>query len=109
LDWLLLRPEGFSLFTDHNNLVYVFNPYGLNASIATHTAAKLIRWALKLSSYSYTIEHVTGLDNLWSDLLTRWAAPTFRARMSALTVVPTASSSDEEFVWPDAAELQRVQ
>jgi hypothetical protein len=81
----------------------------MNGSIGTHTAAKLIRWALKLSSYAYTIEYVTGLDNLWSDLLTRWAAPTLRARMSALTVVPTASSSDEEFVLPDAAELQRVQ
>jgi hypothetical protein len=91
LDWLLLRPEGFSLFTDHNNLVYGFNPYGFNVSIATHTAAKLICWALKISSYSYKIDHVTSLASIWSDLLTRWAAPTLRARMGALTVVPTAS------------------
>jgi hypothetical protein len=91
LDWLSLRPGGFSLFTDHNNLVYVFNPYGFNVYIATHTVAELIRWALKISSYSYKIEHVTSLRSIWSDLLTRWAAPTLLARMGALTVVPTAS------------------
>jgi hypothetical protein len=29
--------------------------------------------------------------------------------MSALIVVPTASSSEEEFVWPDEADIQHVQ
>jgi RNase H-like domain found in reverse transcriptase len=75
LDWLLLRPEGFSLFTDHKNLIYVFNLHGSGSSFSSHTAAKLIRWALKLGSYSYNIEHVAGHENLWSDMLTRWAAP----------------------------------
>jgi hypothetical protein len=64
LDWLLLRPEGFSLFTDHNNLIYVFNPYGSGKLVSSHTAAKLIRWALKLGNYAYTIEHVPGGQNL---------------------------------------------
>jgi RNase H-like domain found in reverse transcriptase len=75
LYWLLQRPDGFSLFTDHNNLVYVFHPYDRNSTIATHTAAKLIRWALRLSTYRYTIEHVPGDDNVWADIFTRWAAP----------------------------------
>ena len=26
LDYLLLRPEGFLLFTDHKNLTYIFDP-----------------------------------------------------------------------------------
>jgi RNase H-like domain found in reverse transcriptase len=75
IDWLLQRPDGFSLFTDHQNLVYIFHPYGLDPGIAAHTAAKLTRWALKLSAYNYTIEHVPGTDNVWADMLTRWAAP----------------------------------
>jgi RNase H-like domain found in reverse transcriptase len=36
LDWLLLRPEGFSLFTDHTNLIYIFNPHG-NAAPSLRT------------------------------------------------------------------------
>jgi RNase H-like domain found in reverse transcriptase len=72
LYWLLQRTDGFSLFTDHNNLVYVFNPHGYPGSPSTHSAAKLIRWALKLSTYLYT---VAGSDNVWSDIFTRWAAP----------------------------------
>jgi hypothetical protein len=72
LDWLLQRSDGFSLFTDHHNLLYVFNPGGSHGSQSALSAAKLIRWALRLSSFSYTIEHVPGTDNVWSDMLTRW-------------------------------------
>jgi hypothetical protein len=89
---MLQRPDGFSLFTDHNNLVYVFNPYGQNPGIATHTAAKLTRWALKLSVYNYTIEHVAGTENVWFDMLTHWAAPLPRARVRALMLAPMAPS-----------------
>ncbi|KAE9260888.1 hypothetical protein PR003_g34164, partial [Phytophthora rubi] len=28
LEYLLLRPRGFHLYTDHRNLVYMFDPYG---------------------------------------------------------------------------------
>lgn len=33
LDYILLRPEGFQLFTDHKNLVYIFNPLATNPSL----------------------------------------------------------------------------
>jgi hypothetical protein len=36
LDWLLIRPEGFSLLTGHNNLIYVFNPHEFHC-IRTHS------------------------------------------------------------------------
>jgi RNase H-like domain found in reverse transcriptase len=109
LDWLLQRPDGFSLYTDHQNLLYVFNPYGRNPSVAAHTAAKLIRWALRLSSYTYTIEHVPGPENVWSDMLTRWAAPSTHARISSLMVAPLSPSLQESFEWPQAAEIRHVQ
>jgi hypothetical protein len=51
LDWLLHRPDGFSLFTDHHNLIYVFHPHGHNLSLSAHTAAKLTRWAIRMASY----------------------------------------------------------
>lgn len=60
-----------SIFTDHANLVYLFDPYGRNPGIARHTASKLMRWALKLSVFRYVIEHVPGERNVWADMLTR--------------------------------------
>jgi hypothetical protein len=84
MDWLLHCPSGFSLFTDHNNLIYVFNLHRLTPGISSHTASKLTRWALSLSAFRYTIEHVPGSENILSDLLTCWAAPHARARVSAM-------------------------
>jgi RNase H-like domain found in reverse transcriptase/Reverse transcriptase (RNA-dependent DNA polymerase)/Integrase core domain/Integrase zinc binding domain/Chromo (CHRromatin Organisation MOdifier) domain len=107
--WLLQRPEGFSLYTDHRNLVYVFNPYGAPSHLSAHTAAKLIRWALKLSAYRYTIEFVPGSDNVWSDMLTRWASPPQSARLSALFLAPIAPTLDAEFHWPTAEEIRLLQ
>ncbi|KAH9107235.1 hypothetical protein LEN26_001687 [Aphanomyces euteiches] len=36
LDYLIVRPGGFRLFTDHRNLVYIFNPCGSNANMAKY-------------------------------------------------------------------------
>jgi hypothetical protein len=109
MQWLLNCPSGFSLFTDHNNLTYVFRPFRTSPVLSSHTASKLIRWALKLSAFRYTIAHVPGRDNLWPDLLTRWAAPAARARVSAVLLSPLTPALDEDFVWPNASELRRVQ
>ena len=48
------------LFTDHANLVYIFDPHGQNPGISRHTANKLMKWALKLSGLRYVIEHIGG-------------------------------------------------
>jgi hypothetical protein len=97
------------LFTRHHNLLYVLNPNGTHESYSAHSAAKLIRWALRLSSYRYTIEHVTGIDNVWSDMLTRWAAPSPIARVSKFMLAPVAPNLDPSFSWPTAAEIRLIQ
>jgi len=56
LEYLIAGKE-VSLFTDHANLTYIFDPVGQNPGIARHTANKLMRWALRLSGYRYVIEH----------------------------------------------------
>ncbi len=38
------------------------------------TEEKLQRWALSLNAFPFTIEHVSGEDNVWADLLTRWGS-----------------------------------
>ncbi|KAF0709138.1 hypothetical protein AaE_012961, partial [Aphanomyces astaci] len=47
-DYLLHKPDGFALLTNHANLEFVFNPASVNAAIQKYTAAKLDRWALLL-------------------------------------------------------------
>ena len=64
LEYLLLRPEGFRLFTDHRNLVYILHPDKSDTSMAKYQVDKLQRWAMSMAAYRYTIEHVTGDANV---------------------------------------------
>eukprot|EP00737_Agarophyton_chilense_P004166 gb/GEZJ01005113.1/.p1 GENE.gb/GEZJ01005113.1/~~gb/GEZJ01005113.1/.p1 ORF type:complete len:487 (-),score=31.61 gb/GEZJ01005113.1/:1533-2993(-) len=101
-----------SIFTDHANLVYIYDPYGQNPGIVRHTANKLMRWALKLSAFWHMIEHVSGEKNVWADMLTRWAvqstrtvAPSRIGRISALMVTPISPSINEHFDWPTEKDI----
>ncbi|KAH9181325.1 hypothetical protein AeNC1_016699 [Aphanomyces euteiches] len=64
LEYLLIRPGGFRLFTDHRNLVYMFNPLGASPNMAKYQAHKLQRWSLTMTTFPYVIECVAGEDNL---------------------------------------------
>jgi hypothetical protein len=105
---MLLRPDGFSLYTDHRNIIYIFNPHGANPGLSSHTAAKLMRWALRFSCYRYKIEYVPGAEKVWSDTLTRWDAPCPRARMCALMSAPLSPALNEEFIWPLLDDIKRI-
>ena len=65
-------PQGFDLFTDHNNLVFIFDPRSLVPDLGEAAVRKVIRWAVKMGAYNYTCAHISGLDNLWPDMLGRW-------------------------------------
>lgn len=112
LDYIVLRPEGFFLFTDHKNLVFIFDPVSVNARIQKHVANKIERWALLLSSFRYTIVHITGEDNCWADLLSRWGATpihTHTLTVSALLSVPVAPDLDPDFTWPSSHGIRQSQ
>jgi phage-related protein len=70
-------------------LVYIFNPLSIDQSLARHTVAKLQRWALKLSVFKYTIEHISGELNLWADILSRWGAGYKRKEVSGSALMGT--------------------
>jgi hypothetical protein len=112
LEYLLLRPRGFKLYTDHRNLVYIFDPLGFDGGMARYQADKLQRWAMTLTMFRYEIEHVSGEDNVWGDLLSRWGAQQDPpvARMAQLAVVQKVSPlQDKAFDWPTQGELVEVQ
>jgi RNase H-like domain found in reverse transcriptase len=87
MEYLLMRPGGFHLFTDHRNLQYIFNPYGHNPGVQRHVVAKLERWSIKLMSFDYVVEHILGEDNVWGDLLSRWGAGISSAPVLAIRAV----------------------
>jgi hypothetical protein len=110
LEYLLIRPGGFRLFTDHRNLVYMFNPLGYNSNMAKYQAHKLQRWALTMTTFPYVVECVAGEDNLWADLLSRWGNPeieTRTARMNKLALVSPLRA--DSFVWPTADAITALQ
>jgi transposase InsO family protein len=74
-DYLLIRERGFHIYTDHRNLVFLFDPLLFSPNLKRHTLDKIQRWALRLSGLRYTIQHIPGESNVWADLLTRWGVP----------------------------------
>ncbi|KAJ0400435.1 hypothetical protein ATCC90586_006519 [Pythium insidiosum] len=127
LSYLLLRPSGFKLYCDHRNLIHVFAP---GREVKKHVRGKLLRWAMKLIEYRYSIEHIDGVHNVWADMISRWAgnhiaAPTSVKRVMLRAVrtqgkrkraspqptirAPLRPFSDGEFVWPTVAEIKAAQ
>ena len=120
LDFLVLGREVTILnivnFTDHANLVYLYDPYGHNSGIARHTASKLMRWAIKLSAFRYVVEHLPGELNVWADMLTRWAVSpkcmvdaTKLLRAKSLMCAPINPRTDPKFDWPNMEDIKKAQ
>jgi RNase H-like domain found in reverse transcriptase len=72
--YLILASNQFSILSDHFNLKYMYTPLSLDPSLTRHTVSKIQRWALKLATYNYRIEHIAGELNIWTTLLARSGA-----------------------------------
>ena len=88
--------------------MYIFNPHKTSrGSLLAHSHARLQRWAMILAGSPYTIEHLTGEQNVWADLLTRWAVPRTITATSAAAMAPIWI--DWEDNWPETEEIIRAQ
>ncbi|CAM9904597.1 unnamed protein product, partial [Sphacelaria rigidula] len=77
--------NGVHIFTDHRNLAYIFNPEACVTSVSKALAQRLEGWKGVLGQYRYTICHISGERNAWSDFLSRWVnIPTLPARAVAV-------------------------
>jgi hypothetical protein len=72
VDYVTLSHDEFSILSDHLNLTYIYIPLSAEPTLARNYVHKLQLWALKMSVYSYRMEHVMGKLNYWTDLMTRW-------------------------------------
>ncbi|KAG3199075.1 hypothetical protein PC128_g5559 [Phytophthora cactorum] len=116
MDYLLLRSQPFRMFCDHRNLIHVFAPH---ENVKKHVKGKLLRSAMKLMNFRYIVEHVPGPDNVWADMISRWAgnhAPVVtvkRIKAVRRRTRPTRPRlrplGEADFVWPTLEELIAVQ
>ncbi|KAE8990088.1 hypothetical protein PF010_g6788 [Phytophthora fragariae] len=116
LEYLLLRPEGFTIVTNHMNSLNIFNPEVFDSDNARYQADHLQRSATALSMFPYVNEHILGEDNAWADLLSRWGAPDTAATRGACSVRVAVIDVDEnfglsplqgaDFVWPTKFEVR---
>ena len=115
VDYLVMGRE-VSIYTDHANLVQLYDPYGRNPGIPRHTASKLMRWAIKLSAFRYVIQHLPGDRNIWADMLTRWAVTPKSninsnrvGKLKSLMMAPINPGVDSELDWPPLQDIISAQ
>ncbi|PXF42858.1 Enzymatic polyprotein [Gracilariopsis chorda] len=72
LDYFFLGENPVHVYTDHRNLMFAFNPHAFEPTLGRHVITKVQRWALSLSQFDYTIEHILGKLNIFADMLKRW-------------------------------------
>ena len=116
MDCMLLAEDDIHLYTDHRNLLFVFNPLALDPTLGRHIVNKVQRWGLFLSRFSYAIEHVDGECNVMADIMTRWWRRYRCKRQSARRITHLLLKQDivnspleENFHWPNAVEIAASQ
>lgn len=75
MHWLMAYFHGFDLYTNHNNLIYIFDPTFVVVYVSESTLQKVLRRTVRLSGYSYTCICISVTDNVWTDIIGRWSAP----------------------------------
>ncbi|GMF33426.1 unnamed protein product [Phytophthora fragariaefolia] len=122
---LLICMGGFKLYCDHRNIVYLFAP---GKELKKHVRGKLLRWSTKLLEYRYSIEHIEGIHNLWTDLISRWGSkplPTARIHSAkrftrakrkrnhsvtkCTSPLPLRPLDQDGFTWPTIDEIRNEQ
>lgn len=63
LHWLTVTPRGFDLFTNHSNLSFSFHPLSFMPDFSESNVRKVLRWAIRLSTYNYVCFHIHSEDN----------------------------------------------
>lgn len=107
MHWLLATPDGFDLYTDHHNLIFLFDPLAVVPDLSISSTRKVLRWAVRLSMYNYTCVHIKGTDNVWADIIGRWTQPSTMRRIVKIPELP--SSDNTEFSWPTPTEIAEQQ
>jgi hypothetical protein len=69
--YLLKRPEGFTLFTDHFNLKTLLDISNDKSSVNKNTKQRMGRYAANICQFAHEICQIFGKDNIWADWISR--------------------------------------
>lgn len=96
----------FIIRNDHMPLKKLF---AHNKNISTTCSARLQRWALRLSQYSYEFQYSKGTDNVNSDCLSRLPLPDIRSQCEPYEIIFNVNSLEESIVTCENVEIHTNQ
>lgn len=67
MHWLTATHEGYSLFIDQNNCLYLFDLLAVVVDLSQMSARKITRWAARFLSFNYVCFQISGNSNVWAD------------------------------------------
>lgn len=79
--WILVTPDGFNFYTDHQNLIFIFDLLAFVSDFPKTSIRIFFLLAVRLSEYNYTCMHINCINNVWADLLGRWSSQLFVRRL----------------------------
>lgn len=103
--WPHTMAEGFNLYNDHNNLMFIFDPLRYLPDQTISYVLKVLCWAVSLSWFNSICYHISG--TVWVDLLGLWSPYPVTRRL--ISVPPLPSASSDEFEGPTEDEIRRIQ
>ena len=109
LEHFIQRNRGVNIFTDHRNLVYIFDPAGRPAGTSKGTAGRLERWGIALCAVPYTIQHIEGEANGFADMLSRWGATKRPSRVKRVSIPLPDGAEPPQPTAEAAVRVVRVQ
>ena len=83
-----------NIYTDHRNLVFIFDPQRQQPTMPAYLVSNVQRWALILSQFEHIVSHVTGYYNYFPDLISRWGAGRDFKSRSLYIPVPSLAKND---------------
>jgi transposase InsO family protein len=80
---LVSRSHKFHVFTDHNNLTYLFDPGAEGPCASKPASDRVERWRVIVGRFAYQIHHVPGETHVVADMFSHWANPDFQRDATA--------------------------
>ena len=69
--YILMRPGGFDIYTDHRNLVYLISSDVKITDAKKQASERIERWRTLMQRFNYRIHHIPGTTNVFADMLSR--------------------------------------
>lgn len=97
---------GFYLYTDHSDLIFIFDPTTTIPKIGHVSLRKVHLWPDLMWVCNFVCIHIRGVDNLWAEFITLWSTPRTTLHLISIPPLPITLS---KFVCPFRATMPTSQ